>query len=81
MFQRRPKGLYAHRVASRPTSAFNPRASFGIGIQRRFEASWLNFQTAPPERRIDLDLPGPLPLKSPLALAFYWVRWLPSSTM
>ena len=26
-----------------------------------------------------LDLPGPLPLglKSPLALAFYWIRWLP----
>jgi hypothetical protein len=46
-----------------------------------FGQPWLrDFPSAPPERRIDLDLhASPLPpaLRSPLALAFYWVRWLP----
>ena len=46
-----------------------------------FGQSWLrDYPSAPPERRIDLDLhASPLPpaLRSPLALAFYWVRWLP----
>jgi hypothetical protein len=34
--------------------------------------------SAPPERCADLDLDGASSkLQSPLALAFYWVRWLP----
>jgi hypothetical protein len=40
----------------------------------------LDYQSASPERRPDLDLTdAPLPsgLRSPLAVAFYWVRWLP----
>ena len=46
-----------------------------------FGQPWLrDFPSAPPERRNDLDLhasPLPAALRSPLALAFYWVRWLP----
>ena len=46
-----------------------------------FGHPWLHdYPSAPPERRIDLDLhASPLPPapRSPLALAFYWVRWLP----
>ncbi len=44
-----------------------------------FGQDWLpGFATAPPDRRPDLDLPHPSPaLRTPLALAFYWVRYLP----
>jgi hypothetical protein len=46
-----------------------------------FAQPWLHdYQSASPERRADLDLTdSPLPsgMRSPLALAFYWVRWLP----
>jgi hypothetical protein len=46
-----------------------------------FGSPWLqDYQAAAPERRADLDLKAlPLPegLSSPLAMAFYWVRWLP----
>jgi hypothetical protein len=46
-----------------------------------FGSPWLqDYQSASPERRADLDLKAlPLPsgLRSPLAMAFYWIRWLP----
>src|SRR5208282_6591595 len=46
-----------------------------------FGRPWLqDYQSALPERRPDLNLkssPIPAGLRSPLALAFYWVRWLP----
>jgi hypothetical protein len=44
-----------------------------------FGQPWLNdYPAASPERRADLDLKGVSPkLRSPLALAFYWIRWLP----
>lgn len=81
-FQRGPEGLYAHRVQAKTLTDFSLRHP---GFVRHWDPAtfgqpWLqDYQSAPPERRIDLDLPGPLPLglKSPLALAFYWVRWLP----
>jgi hypothetical protein len=48
-----------------------------------FGQPWLHdYPSAPPERRIDLDLhdtPSLSALRSPLALAFYWVRWLPQT--
>jgi hypothetical protein len=82
-FQRTRDGLQARRVQAKTLDDFRQRhpgfvqhwdpASFG--------SPWLqDYQAAPPERRADLDLKGaPLPegLGSPLAMAFYWSRWLP----
>ena len=82
-FQRTEDGMQGERVQAKTLADFRRRhpgfvqhwdpASFG--------QPWLrDYPSAPPERRIDLDLhASPLPpaLRSPLALAFYWVRWLP----
>ncbi len=45
-----------------------------------FGRPWLqDYTVAPPERRADLDLASPPDgVRSPLALAFYWIRWLPN---
>ena len=46
-----------------------------------FGAPWLqDYQAAVPERRPDLDLPAAIhanALRTPFAMAFYWVRFLP----
>jgi hypothetical protein len=82
-FQRSPDGLQAQRVQAKTLTDFRRRhpgfvqhwdpASFG--------SPWLqDYPAASPERRADLDLKGaPLPVgvSSPLAMAFYWIRWLP----
>jgi hypothetical protein len=82
-FHRAADGMQAERVQAKTLADFRRRypgflqhwdpASFG--------QPWLrDYPLALPERRIDLDLrASPLPpgLRSPLALAFYWVRWLP----
>jgi hypothetical protein len=82
-FRRAADGMQGERVQAKTLADFRLRhpgfvqhwdpASFG--------QPWLrDYPSAPPERRIDLDLhASPLPpaLRSPLALAFYWVRWLP----
>ncbi len=84
-FERGTDALRAHRVQAKTLAEFRRRhplfvqhwdvATFGL--------PWLaDYPSASPERRPDLDLTGsPLPsgLRSPLALAFYWVRHLPSN--
>ncbi len=83
VFQRTPNGLQAHRIESKSLGDF--RRKFPRFVQHWDPASfgqpWLqDFQAAAPERRADLDLraaqlaPG---LRTALAMAFYWDRWLP----
>jgi hypothetical protein len=81
-FQRRTDGLQAYRVQAKTLADFR-RGHPGF-IQHwdpaTFGQPWLDdYPAALPERRVDLDLKGaPLPsgLRTPLAMAFYWVRWL-----
>ena len=81
-FRRAADGMQAERVAAKTlddlrrlhpdfVQHWDP-ASFGLPWVREYPS-------AAPERRIDLDLHAPLPpaLRSPLALTFYWIRWLP----
>lgn len=76
-------GLAASRVQAKTLADFQRRHP---GFVRHwalagFGQPWLqDYAAAGPERRPDLDLPdGALPpgLSSPLALAFYWSRFLP----
>jgi hypothetical protein len=82
-FQRGADGLQARRVQAKSLADFRLRHPGFVQHwdPTTFGQPWLdNYQTASPERRADLDLKGsPLPpgLRSPLAMAFYWVRWLP----
>jgi hypothetical protein len=82
-FQRGPEGLQARRVQAKTLADFRRKYP---GFVRHWDPAtfgqhWLDdYQSASPERRADLDLKAsPLPsgLRSPLAMAFYWVRWLP----
>jgi hypothetical protein len=82
-FQPGPDGLQAHRVQAKTLADFSLRHP---GFVRHwdpatFGSPWLqDYQFAASERRADLDLKtSPLPsgLRPPLAMAFYWVRWLP----
>jgi hypothetical protein len=82
-FQRGSDGLRAYRVQGKTFAEFRRKhpkfaqhwdpATFG--------QPWTgDYQSASPERRPDLDLTDaqlPSGLRSPLAMAFYWVRWLP----
>jgi hypothetical protein len=83
MFQRDRDAMRAHRVQAKTLPDFRRRHP---GFVRHWDPAtfgqpWLDdYPAASPERRADLDLTGaPLAwkLRSPLALAFYWVRWLP----
>ena len=82
-FQRGADGLQARRVQAKSLADFRLRHPGFVQHwdPTTFGQPWLdNYQSASPERRADLDLKGsPLPpgLRSPLAMAFYWVRWLP----
>jgi hypothetical protein len=82
-FQRVADGLEAHRVQGKTFGDFCQKYP---GFAQHWDPAtfgqpWLrDYPLASPERRADLDLKGsPLPsgLRSPLAMAFYWVRWLP----
>jgi hypothetical protein len=81
-FQRDANGMQAERVAAK-TLADLRRQHPGF-VQHwdpaTFGEPWLrDYPAALPERRTDLDLhatPFPPALRSPLALALYWVRWL-----
>ncbi len=82
-FVREPAGLAAFRVQAKSLPDFQRRHP---GFVRHWALSafgrpWLqDYAAAGPERRLDLDLPAaelPQGLRSPLALAFYWSRWLP----
>lgn len=82
-FDRGADGLQAQRVQGKTFVDFR-RMHPGL-VQHwdpaTFGRAWLHdYHLASPERRADLDLKGlPLPsgLRSPLAMAFYWVRLLP----
>ena len=82
-FQRGADGMQAECVQAKTLADFRRRHPGFVQHwdPATFGQPWLrDYSSAPPERRIDLDLHGtPLPsaLRSPLALAFYWVRWLP----
>lgn len=81
VWTRGPAGLEARRIQgkslddmARQHAAFAahwPVAAFG--------QPWLaDWERAAPDRRTDLDLrPAPPGVRTPLALAFYWSRWLP----
>ena len=84
-FRRVADSMEAERVQAKTLSDFQRRHP---GFAQHWDPTnfgqpWLHdYPSAAPERRIDLDLHGtPLPsaLRSPLAMAFYWVRWLPHS--
>jgi hypothetical protein len=76
-------GLLAHRAQAKTLVDFRLRHP---GFAQHwdpatFGSPWLqDYPLASPERRADLDLKA-LPLSSalrtPLAMAFYWIRWLP----
>jgi hypothetical protein len=82
-FQRATDGLQAYRVQAKTLADFRRRHPGFVQYWNpaTFGQNWLrDYPSASPERRADLDLKGsPLPsgLRSPLAMAFYWVRWLP----
>jgi hypothetical protein len=86
-FQRGADGLWAYRVQAKTLADFR-RKHPGF-VQHwdpaTFGQPWLrDYASASPERRTDLDLKGsPLPsgLRSPLAMAFYWIRWLPHRSL
>ncbi len=84
-FQRAPDGLEAHRVQAKTLVDFRRMHPGFISHwdPAMFARPWLDdYPAAAPERRADLDLKGtplPSPLRSPLAMAFYWVRWLPKT--
>jgi hypothetical protein len=82
-FHRGSDGLQAYRVQGKTLADFrrqHPKFAQHWDPET-FGQPWIHdYQSALPERRPDLDLSdSPLPsgLRSPLALAFYWVRWLP----
>jgi len=81
VFNRTPDGMIGYRVQAKTLSDFQTKHA---GFVRHwdpatFGQNWLpDYQSAGPERRADLDLPGaamPPTLGTPMALAFYWVRW------
>lgn len=80
---RTPEGLQAQRVQSTSLPEFNRRHPRFAGHwdPARFGQPWLpDYPAAGPERRTDLDLPRagmPPGLRTPLALVFYWSRFLP----
>ena len=82
VFRRGAGGLQAQRVQGKTLASLRRRYPGFVGHWdvATFGRPWLqDYTAADPERRPDLDLPGPMPpgLRPPLALAFYWSRWLP----
>ena len=83
VFERRSNAMQGWRVQGKTLSEFREKHP---GFAQHWETagfgqSWLpDYRFASPERRRDLDLDGarlPPGLRSPLAMAFYWVRFLP----
>ena len=83
LFKRDKDAMRGYRIQGKSVADFQ-RAHPGF-VQHldpsTFGQPWLDdYSAAPPERRADLDLTtssASSNLLSPLALAFYWVRWLP----
>lgn len=86
-FQRGTDGLQAYRVQAKTLADF--RRDHPGFVQHwdpaTFGQPWLHdYPAASAERRTDLDLkasPFPSGLRSPLAMAFYWTRWLPHRSL
>ncbi|MGC1411291.1 MAG: hypothetical protein WA864_20395 [Acetobacteraceae bacterium] len=82
-FQRDHDGMLGHRVQAKNLGDFRHKHPGFVQHwdPATFGQPWLrDYPAASPERRADLDLKGsslPSGLRSPLAMAFYWVRWLP----
>ncbi len=82
-FRRGPDGLQARRVLAKTLDDFRLRHPGFVAHwdPATFGRPWLDdYPAAAPDRRTDLDLGGaslPPGLRSPLAMAFYWVRFLP----
>jgi hypothetical protein len=84
-FRRAADGMQAERVQAKTLADF--RSQHPGFVQHwdpaTFGQPWLrDYPSAPPERRADLDLhvsPVPPTLRSPMAMAFYWVRRLPQA--
>ena len=82
-FQRGPDGLQARRVQAKTLDDFRLRHPGFVAHwdPATFGRPWLeDYPSATPERRPDLDLGGSSlspGLRSPFAMAFYWVRFLP----
>jgi hypothetical protein len=82
-FQRGPAGLQGRRVQAKTLADFR-RKHPGF-VQHwdpaTFGRPWLpDYSSGSPEQRPDLGLEGsalPSGLRTPLAMAFYWIRWLP----
>jgi hypothetical protein len=83
LFKRDRDGIRGYRVQAKSRTDFQRRHP---GFVQHWDPStfgqpWLDdYSAAAPKRRADLDLttsPISSNLLSPLALAFYWVRWLP----
>src|ERR1700733_2990405 len=76
-------GMRGYRVQAKSRTDFQRRHPGFVQHwdPTTFGQPWLDaYSAASPERRADLDLatsPVSSNLLSPLALAFYWVRWLP----
>jgi hypothetical protein len=87
VFQRAHGGFEAYRIEGKTLAEFRrqfPRFA-QHWIPTTFGQPWLgDFRRASPQRRRDLDLKqadtSPA-LQAPLALAFYWDRWLPRGTV
>ena len=83
VFERRDGGFEAHRIEGKSGAEFRrqfPRFAWHWN-PATFGQPWLgDFERASPQRRRDLDLKEAdvsTALQAPLALAFYWDRWLP----
>jgi hypothetical protein len=82
-FRRGPDGLRAYRVQGKTEAKFEHKypAFARHWSVAAFGEPWVgDYQAASPDRRPDLDLGletlSPH-LRTPFAMAFYWVRWLP----
>ncbi len=82
VFERGKDGLEGYRIEGSPADMRRQHPGFvGHWDPATFGQAWLeDFWAAHPDRRRDLDLPADAVrpnLRSPLALAFYWSRWVP----
>ena len=83
VFKRTPNGLEAYRVLGKTLADFRLRHPSFVRHWEpaTFGQPWLpDYAGAAPERRPDLDLPAGAAsreLRTPLAVAFYWSRFLP----
>ncbi len=81
VFRRQGDTLAAWRVQARTLAQMRERHPGFVSHwdPAAFGAPWLGeYDAARPERRPDLDLPAADPAtRTPLAMAFFWTRWLP----